>query len=204
MSVIRGFPARLLAKRPRAFPKRGARIGPVGAIILGAGILAAIYLISAPLGMLLVAAFRGPKDLLPFEPGAEWTFANFAAVYLDRDLYAIVIPDTLVFVAGAVALGFVTAFALAWLVERTDLPGRNAIFTIVLFPLLIPGVVVAIAWIFLLGPHAGWVNVAIRGVAGLSGDGPLNIFSMGGMILAQGVALVPFIFSCSQMMKVIG
>jgi len=60
--------------------------------------------------------------------------------------------------------------------------------------LLIPGVVVAIAWIFLLGPHAGWVNVALRSLVGLSGDGPLNIFSMGGMILAQGVALVPFIF----------
>ncbi|HXS40661.1 MAG TPA: iron ABC transporter permease [Stellaceae bacterium] len=195
MSAIRGLPARSPAgKGFRLFPKPSGRIGLAGGLILGAGILAAIYLISAPLGMLLVAAFRGPKDLLPFEPGSEWTFANFAAVYLDRDLYRIIIPNTLVFVAGAVALGFVTAFALAWLVERTDLPGRNAIFTIVLFPLLIPGVVVAIAWIFLLGPHAGWVNVAIRGLAGLSGDGPLNIFSMGGMILAQGVALVPFIF----------
>ncbi|HKT16932.1 MAG TPA: iron ABC transporter permease [Stellaceae bacterium] len=195
MSATQGLPARApLRKRSWAFPKRSGRVGLAGWVILGAGVLAALYLISAPLGMLLVAAFRGPKDLLPFEPGAEWTLGNFAAVYLDRDLYRVVIPNTLVFVAGAVALAFVTAFILAWLVERTDLPGRNATFTLVLFPLLIPGVVVAIAWIFLLGPHAGWVNVLIRGIAGIEGDGPLDIFSMGGMILAQGVALVPFIF----------
>jgi iron(III) transport system permease protein len=144
--------------------------------------------------MLLVAAFRGPQDLLPFEPGARWTLENLAAVYLDRSLYTNIIPNTLIFVVGAVALGFVTAFLLAWLVERTDLPGRDAIFTLVLFPLLVPGVVVAIAWIFLLGPNAGWINVMLRAVLGLAGEGPLNVFSLPGMILAQGVALVPFIF----------
>ena len=161
---------------------------------MGAGIVAALYLIAAPLGMLLVAAFRGPEDLLPFEPGAAWTFANFASVYFDRSLYGTIIPNTLVFVAGSVVLGFTLAFALAWLVERTELPGRNIVFTTVLFPLVVPGVVVAIAWIFLLGPNAGWINVLLRAILGLAGDGPLNIFSMGGMILAQGVALVPFVF----------
>jgi iron(III) transport system permease protein len=170
------------------------RIGPVGALILGAGVAAAVYLIAAPLGMLLIAAFRGPQDFLPLEPGAQWTVENLTAVYLDRSLYGTIIPNTLIFVSGAVVLGFAVAFALAWLVERTDLPGRNAVFTLVLFPLLVPGVVVAIAWIFLLGPNAGWVNVLLRAALGRAGEGPLNIFSMEGMILAQGVALVPFIF----------
>jgi iron(III) transport system permease protein len=131
---------------------------------------------------------------LPLEPGARWTLENLGEVYLDRSLYGAIIPNTLVFVAGSVVLGFAIAFALAWLVERTDLPGRNAVFTLVLFPLLVPGVVVAIAWIFLLGPNAGWVNVLLRLALGRAGEGPLNIFSMEGMILAQGVALVPFIF----------
>lgn len=178
----------------RWISKGYGRVGLGGALVLAVGIIAALYLIAAPLGMLLVAAFRGPQDLLPFEPGARWTLGNLAAVYLDRDLYTHIIPNTLVFVAGAVSFGFVTAFILAWLVERTDLPFRNLIFTLVLFPLLVPGVVTAIAWIFLLGPHAGWVNVAIRTVFGLGGDGPLDIFSLPGMILAQGILLVPFIF----------
>jgi iron(III) transport system permease protein len=181
--------------RPRT-GKEGfvGRIGLVGISVLAAGILAALYLISAPLAMLLIAAFRGPQDFLPLEPGSHWTLENFAAVYADPRLYTNIIPNTLVFVAGAVILGFVTAFVLAWLVERTDLPGRNTVFTIVLFPLLVPGVVTAIAWIFLLGPNAGWFNIGLRSALGMTGEGPLNIFSMPGMILAQGMALVPFVF----------
>ena len=74
--------------------KAHRRIGLSGAVILTTGIAAALYLIAAPLLMLLVAAFRGPQDLLPFEPGAHWTLANLAAVYLDRGLYATIIPNT--------------------------------------------------------------------------------------------------------------
>ncbi len=169
-------------------------LGLSGRLVLGLGIVAAVYLISAPLAMLLIAAFRGPKDLLPFEPGAHWTFDNLIAVYVDRSLYVTIIPNTVVFVAGAVALGFIVAFVLAWLVERTDLPLRNEIFTAILFPLLVPGVVLAIAWIDLLGPRAGWLNVVMRATFGLSGEGPVNLFSMSGMILVQGTALVPFVF----------
>src|ERR1700748_2527260 len=91
-------------------------------LILGAGALAAVYLISAPLAMLLAAAFRGPDDTLPFEQGAVWTWDNLVTVYADRALYTNVIPNTLIFTAGAVALGFATAFILAWLTERCDLP----------------------------------------------------------------------------------
>jgi iron(III) transport system permease protein len=167
----------------------------LGAIlILGAGALAAIYLISAPLAMLLVAAFRGPEDVLPFEPGGAWTLDNLVAVYSERALYINVIPNTLIYAAGAVALGFAAAFILAWLTERSDLPLRNTIFSLVLFPLLVPGVVLAIAWIFLLGPNAGWINLALRAWLGMSGEGPINIFSLPGMILAQGTLLVPFIY----------
>lgn len=176
--------------------RRGSRgeIGIAGGLVVGGTVAAALYLISGPLLMLLAAAFRGPHDLLPFEPGARWTLANLAAVYADRDLYRHVIPDTVIFTLGSVALTFVTAFLLAWLVERTDLPLRNAAFTVILFPLLVPGIVLAIAWIFLLAPKTGWINLLARQLLGLTGEGPFDIFSMGGMILAQGIALVPFVF----------
>jgi iron(III) transport system permease protein len=74
------------------------------------------------------------------------------------------------------------------------LPLRNAVYTTVLFPLLVPGIVFSITWIFLAAPNAGWINVALRAVLHRDGEGPLNIFSMGGMILVQGIALVPFVF----------
>jgi iron(III) transport system permease protein len=178
----------------RAAARLHSELDLTAKLVLGAGALAAAYLIAAPLGMLLVSAFRGPADLLPFEPGSRWTLAHFSAIYSDSQLYTQVVPDTLTFVFSSVALTFTIAFILAWLVERTDLPWRNVWFSLILFPLLVPAVVLAVAWIFLFGPNAGWGNVWLRGLLGLQGNGPLNIFSMSGLIVCQALASVPFVF----------
>src|SRR5438105_9928875 len=79
---------------------RGADVGIAGGGLLAGAVLATIYLISAPLFMLLASAFRGPRDMLPFEPGTQWTFSNLAEIYVDKTLYSAVIPNTLVFTAG--------------------------------------------------------------------------------------------------------
>ena len=174
--------------------RRHGELDLAAKLVLAAGALVAVYLIAAPLAMLLLTAVRGPADALPFEQGAQWTLEHFRAIYSDSVLYTRIIPDTLVFVLGSVALCFVIAFTLAWLVERTDLPWRDLWFSLILFPLLVPSVVLAIAWIFLLGPNAGWMNVWLRSIFGLEGTGPLNIFSMPGLVACQALALVPFVF----------
>jgi len=174
--------------------KRRGQLGWVGGIAVTGAALAALYLVMAPLLALLATAFRGPSDLLPFEEGAHWTVANLVDVYLGTNLLTTTLPNTAIFVGGSVVVTFFTAFTLAWLVERTDLPWRTAIFTAILFPLLVPGIVMAFAWTLLFAPNAGWVNVALRFVLGLDGAGPINIFSMPGLILCQGIASVPFVF----------
>jgi iron(III) transport system permease protein len=165
-----------------------------GRMVVVAGVGLAVYLIAAPLAMLVVTAFRGPVEFLPFEPGARWTLDNVVQVYTDPTLYSRIIPDTLVFVTGSVALSFAIGFGLAWLVERTDLPGREVWFTLILFPFLVPTIVLGIAWIFLMGPKAGWLNLGLRALLGSEGEGPLNVFSMGGLIVCQALASVPFVF----------
>ena len=179
---------------PVARRKRRGQFGLVGVLAMAGAAAAALYLVLAPLLALLATAFRGPSDLLPFEAGAHWTFDNLIEVYVNTPLLSNVLPSTAIFVLGSVAVTFFAAFTLAWLVERTDLPWRTAIFTLVLFPLLVPGVVMAFAWTLLFAPNAGWVNVALRGVLDLDSPGPINIFSMGGLILCQGIASVPFVF----------
>ncbi len=174
--------------------KRRSQLGVAGTIAVVGSAAAALYLVLAPLVALLFTAFRGPSDMLPFEPGAHWTFDNLIEVYVKTSLLSTVLPNTAIFVLGSVAVTFFTAFTLAWLIERTDLPWRTPIFTAVLFPLLVPGIVMAFAWTLLFAPNAGWVNVALRAVLGLDTPGPINIFSMPGLILAQGIASVPFVF----------
>lgn len=164
-------------------------------VVLIGSAVAVAYLILVPLGMLLLTAFRGPSDYLPLEEGSRWTLNNLRDIYSSPVLYDTIIPDTLVFVAGTVCAVFVIAFLLAWLVERTDLPGRETWFPLILFPLLVPTQVLGIAWISLAGPNSGWVNVLLRALFGIDGpSGPLNVFSMPGLIVAQTLASTPFVF----------
>jgi iron(III) transport system permease protein len=158
------------------------------------GAAAAVYLIAVPLAMLIYAAFRGPADFLPFEPGAQWTLDNVRAVFTDPIMYGEIIPDTLTFVAGTVCLTTLMALTMAWLIERTDLPYRNIWFALIILPTLVPIVVQAIAWILLLSPNAGWINQLIRAATGWDGSGPINVFSMPGLIFCQSLATTPFVF----------
>jgi hypothetical protein len=97
--------------------RRRSQLGLAGSIVVVGAAAAAVYLVMAPLLALLATAFRGPSDLLPFEPGAHWTFDNLVDVYVNTPLLSSVLPNTATFVAGSVAVTFLTAFTLAWLVE---------------------------------------------------------------------------------------
>ncbi|MGQ3029772.1 MAG: ABC transporter permease, partial [Ferrovibrionaceae bacterium] len=163
-------------------------------VVLSLAALAAAWLVLVPLAMLLFSAFRGPADFLPFEDGARWVTDNVARLYLNPGFFQRLLPDTAISVLGTVALTTMMAFTLAWAVERTDCPGRELIGVCVLFPMLVPVNVLAVAWIYLMGPNAGWINLAIRGALGLGGQGPVNVFSMAGLILCQSLALTPYMF----------
>jgi iron(III) transport system permease protein len=161
---------------------------------MSAALASALWLTAAPLLLLLVAAFRGPGDRLPFEPEAVWTVEHVAAVYSDPVLYSTTVPDTALFVLGSVALAFLVAFPLAWLIERTDLPLSSYFFVMILFPLFVPSVMLGIAWIQLFGPNAGVVNVLVRAALDVDAPGPVNIFSRAGLVTCQAAVLVPFVF----------
>lgn len=103
------------------------------------------------------------------------------------------VANTLVFGFGSAAIGLAAGVALAWLVERTDCPFKGAVYIAAFFSFAIPGVVKVIGWILLLGPGAGAVNLALRAIVP-SETGPLNVFSMGGMILVESLIWTPIVF----------
>src|SRR5262245_9463976 len=93
---------------PVARRKRRGQLGLAGAIAVGGAAAAALYLVLAPLLALLATAFRGPSDMLPFEPGAHWTFDNLVDVYVNTPLLSNVLPSTAIFVLGSVTVTFFT------------------------------------------------------------------------------------------------
>ena len=105
--------------------------------------------------------------MLPFEPGAHWTFDNLIDGLCDHALLSNVLPSTRSSCRRRSRVSFFAAFTLAWLVERTDLPWRTAIFTRDPVSAAGAGRRLAFAWTLLFAPNAGWINVALRGMFGL-------------------------------------
>jgi iron(III) transport system permease protein len=152
-----------------------------------------IYLILGPLGVLIYSSFKRTVGTLPFEAESTWTLENYRQVFFSSGTYS-VLWNTMIFSVGSLIVSFAISISLAWLVERTDMPFRTTVFTLVIASLGIPGVIAGIAWTLLLSPRTGMVNVWIRDLLGLGGEGPFNVFSMGGLILVQGITLVPVTF----------
>ncbi len=120
---------------------------------------------------------------------AELGLANYRDVWLDPGTYSVFV-NTFIYVAGATAFGITTAAGLAWLVERTDIPGKIWIYAGVPMTLAVPGMLQAMAYVLLLSPRVGFLNQTIAPL----GLGPIDIYSLGGMIFVEGLRLVPTAF----------
>ena len=92
-------------------------------------------------------------------------------------------------------LGVGIAFGLAWLVARTDLPGRNLIAVLVVVPYIIPPIVKAQAFYLMLSPKTGIFNQLLRALPFIGGDtGPIDPFSMPSLVVIQALSNVTFPF----------
>jgi iron(III) transport system permease protein len=152
-----------------------------------------LYLVAGPIVMLLFSTFRETRGALPFGPGVSWTLANYASVFLSGGTYRLLLT-TLVFSLGALLLSFALSSVLAWLTERTNMPFRNAVFVLIVASLGIPNVILGIAWELVLNPVNGLLNLLIREATGWEDRGPLNVFTLPGMIFVQGISLVPITY----------
>ncbi len=60
---------------------------------------------------------------------------------------------SLLLVLGVLGLALPVAVTLAWLVTRTDLPGRRVLAVVAALPLVFPSYVAALAWVSVWGPR---------------------------------------------------
>lgn len=154
--------------------------------LVGAAVL--IYLAVLPLFMLLLGSFQAevaPRQFIV-------TLQNYKAAYASEYTYS-TFMNSVIFAAGSAGLTFLLGTILAWLVERTNTPLRVIFLPLAVVPLILPGVLESIAWIFLLSPKFGYLNVALMTLFGLE-SAPFNIFSLPGMIWAHSVGQVPLAF----------
>ena len=101
--------------------------------------------------------------------------------------------NTLVTATLSMIFGVMIAFPLAWLVGRTDLYGRKFFRTLFVMTYMVPPYVGAMAWLRLLNPRVGTLNVFIKNLLGLA-ENPFNIYTIGGLVWVLTTFYYPYAF----------
>ena len=150
-------------------------------------LLTLFWVVGAPIIFLVGSSFNSGT---PIAPGSL-TLANYVAVYTSRLTYPALL-NTVAYAGVVSVIGVVLATLFAWLIERTDMPGRDVAWTLMLLPLAMPGLLASMAWILLLQPKTGLFNLPLRGLLGLVfrvhlETGPLDMYTLPGMILVESI-----------------
>ena len=145
-----------------------------------------LLLLGAPLVVLFLTSLR-PPSALPLDPGIS--LDNFATIFSSPRMLTVLV-NTAIYGAGALVLSLTLGAIIAFLVERTDIPFRSTIYSAMLVSLAVPTMLKAFGWVLLLSPGLGWINYLLRQSFGMEGaSGPLNIYTMTGMIFVTGIGL---------------
>ena len=127
-------------------------------------------------------------------PEGQFSLDAVTRLYTDELNFGALV-NTLIAAACTMVLGTLLAFPLAWLVGRTNLYGRKFFRLLFIMTYMVPPYVGAMAWLRLLNPNAGDINLLLRSLLGLkAARGPLNIYSLPGLIWVLTTFYYPYAF----------
>lgn len=120
--------------------------------------------------------------------GAVGTFTleKYARVYSDARLPQVVL-NTVIYSFGSAFLATTLAVILAYLNFRTDIPFRGVLHLLPVVSMMIPHLAYGSSWALLLNPTNGMLNLILQEF----GLGPINIYSLPGMIFVEGLLDLP-------------
>ena len=144
--------------------------------------------VGVPLVTVLLSSLK-PDSALPFD-AAPISLQHYATVFLNSSTWRL-LGNTALYAGATLLFGLPLAFLVAWLLERTDMPLAGAIQTSLFVPLAMPGMITAFGWVLLLNPRNGVINGWLRSLTGGQGEGPVNVYSLAGMIFVTVLGVTP-------------
>jgi iron(III) transport system permease protein len=149
--------------------------------------LTLVYLVAVPV---LVLIFGSVKIGPPGQAG-PLTLDSYARILSDPRSYRLMAVSFAYGIFSTILACFVGG-AIAWLIRRTDLPGR-AVFTFVaLLPLFMPTVLTTIGWVLLLDRNVGLINGMLQPLLGVR-SGPFDVYTFAGMVWVRAVLDIPLV-----------
>ncbi len=119
-----------------------------------------------------------------------FTVGGFERAY-GNDRIGELFRNSLAFAIGSAVLSLTVGTTLAYLNVRTAVPFKGLFFAASIVPLIIPGILYTISWIFLASPQIGLLNAVLEPLVGRA---PFDIFTIWGMIWVEGLHSSPIVF----------
>jgi iron(III) transport system permease protein len=129
-----------------------------------------------PVTLLFLSSFQVSQPGQPIAWGLEGWRMAFSDPSVPPALW-----NTLILGVVRVAITTVLSVFFAWVITRTDTPGKGFIEFMLWLGFFLPLLPMTLGWVLLLDPNYGIVNRLLVDWLGLS-TGPFNIYSYGGII----------------------
>jgi iron(III) transport system permease protein len=140
----------------------------------------------APISLVFYQSFL---DAPFFQPITKFSLDAYDFVFSDDDFWT-AFATTLMIAGGMSAIAVPLGAGLAFLMVRTDVPGRVWLEPVILVPIFVSAVVIAFGYVVALGP----VGIFSTTVKALIGTIPWNLYSLTSLILIAGLTHVPHVY----------
>ena len=145
--------------------------------LLCTGVLAVVaFGVVYPVLLVMLQSFQTALPGQPARYGLDGWRAALAEPALRSSLW-----NTLTVTVVRQLISLPLAVGVAWLLARTDLPGRRWIEFAFWAAFFLPPLTVTLSWILLLDPEYGLINTTLATLLG-AGKGPFNIYSFWGIV----------------------
>lgn len=158
------------------------------AIVAGIMFVLTGLLVLAPVAYLIYGSFRTDS---PGAVNAEFTIANWIRVYTSPQ-YLTAFFNTAALSSIVAVLAMLLGGTMAWIVARTNAPGKDKLALLVIIPLMISNLITTLAWVALAAPNAGFINAAARMLFGI--NTVFDIYSFPGIVLVLTTDHAAFAF----------
>ena len=144
--------------------------------VLCTGVLAAVaFTVVYPIFLVVLQSFQVAA---PGEP-ARWGLDGWRAAFTEPGLRAALV-NTLTVTVVRQLISLPLALLIAWLIARTNLPGRSFIEVGFWAAFFLPPLTVTLSWILMLDPDYGVINTWLARLP--FGGKPFNIYSFWGIV----------------------
>ncbi len=127
-------------------------------------------------------------------PDGEFSLSTLRRL-VSYPLNAEAVKNTVIASLATMVLGTAIAFPLAFLIGRTNLYGRKFFRSLFVITYMVPPYVGAMAWLRLMNPNVGVINLWLRRIFALGNSpGPLNAYSLPGLIWVLTTFYFPYAF----------